>query len=139
MKKIGLLLTIIFLGIILLGCGKTKVFGGEINVYTRDAASGTRESLVAIPLGVGIAVYLTEYARRNKAIYVLRILIDMLTGVPSIVFGFVGITLFLVILKSGGPVIYGGALVMVANLLPVVIRATEESLLQVLKVYVMRL
>lgn len=87
--------------------------------------------LIALPMGIGIAIYLTEYAKQNKIISMLRTMIDMLTGVPSIIFGLVGITVFFVYLKSGGPVIYGGAFVMVAILLPVVIRATEESLIQV--------
>ncbi|MDF2699749.1 MAG: phosphate transporter permease [Haloplasmataceae bacterium] len=87
--------------------------------------------VLAIPLGMGIALYLTEYARKNKIINILRTMIDMLTGVPSIVFGLVGIYVFFVFLKSGGPVIYGGSIVLVAILLPVIIRSTEESLLTV--------
>lgn len=90
---------------------------------------------LAIPFGVVIAVYFTEYAKKNKWTLIMRSLIDMLAGVPSIVYGIVGMLLFFRYFplsgNQGGYTILGGALTLVVILLPVIIRSTEEALLTV--------
>ncbi len=87
--------------------------------------------IVAIPFGVSIAIYLSEYSRKNRIILIMKSMIDMLAGVPSIVFGLAGMLVFFRIIGTGGPVLIGGSATMVAILLPVIIRATEEALLTV--------
>jgi phosphate transport system permease protein len=93
--------------------------------------------VIAIPFGICIALYFTEYARKNQVLLILRSMIDMLAGVPSIVYGIVGVLLFFRIFPIGGDKggysILGGALTLVAILLPVIIRSTEEALLTVPK------
>jgi phosphate transport system permease protein len=88
--------------------------------------------LLALPFGIAIALYLHEYAKKNRVMFIMRSMIDMLTGVPSIVYGIVGVLLFFRVFplggQGGGYTILGGALTLVAILLPVVIRATEEAL-----------
>lgn len=91
--------------------------------------------LLAIPFGVTIAIYFNEHARKTKVTLVMRSLIDMLAGVPSIVYGIVGMLLFFRYFPLGGAdggyTILGGALTMVVILLPVIIRSTEEALMTV--------
>lgn len=87
---------------------------------------------IALPFGVAIAVYLNEYARKNRITLIMRTMIDMLAGVPSIVYGIVGMLLFFRYFplagEKGGYTILGGSLTLVAILLPVIIRSTEEAL-----------
>ena len=88
--------------------------------------------IIALPLGVGGAIYLSEYAKKNKFTKVLRSLIEMTSGIPSIIFGLVGATIFIpflnVTIQSDGPSILAGAMTLAIMLLPIIIRTTEESL-----------
>ena len=88
--------------------------------------------VIALPLGVGGAIYLSEYAKKNKFTKVLRSLIEMTSGIPSIIFGLVGATIFIpflnVTIQSDGPSILAGAMTLAIMLLPIIIRTTEESL-----------
>ncbi|MGN0817450.1 MAG: phosphate ABC transporter permease PstA [Candidatus Coproplasma sp.] len=87
--------------------------------------------LIALPLGIGAAIYLTEYAKRgSKFVKVVRLFIDTLAGVPSIVFGLFGAILFGSFMGLGYSVL-GGALTMVLIILPTIIRSTEQSLSEV--------
>ena len=83
--------------------------------------------LVALPIGVASAVYLNEYARPGKVLRIVRLGINNLAGVPSVVFGLFGLAFFVVILKMGVSII-AGALTLGVMTLPVVIGATEEAL-----------
>lgn len=84
--------------------------------------------VIALPLGIGAAIYLSEYAKPNgKFVKIVRTFIDTLSGVPSIVFGLFGMLLFRNALGLGYSVL-AGALTMVFVVLPTVIRSTEESL-----------
>lgn len=88
--------------------------------------------IIALPLGIGGAIYLSEYAKKNKFTKVLRSLIEMTSGIPSIIFGLVGATIFIpflnVTIQSDGPSILAGAMTLAIMLLPIIIRTTEESL-----------
>lgn len=86
--------------------------------------------LMAAPMGVATAVYLTEYSRQNICVKVIRFGNDMLSAVPSIVFGLFGYTLFVVKLKpiTGGWSILSGALTGMFMILPTIIRASEEAI-----------
>jgi phosphate transport system permease protein len=100
---------------------------------------------VATPLGVGAAVYLNEYAAETQAknkflrrlIALARSGIELLAGVPSIIFGLFGFALFVVTLKylTGGFSILSAGLAGACLILPVIIRTTEEALLAVPQAY----
>jgi phosphate transport system permease protein len=89
---------------------------------------------VAMPIGVASAVYLNEYANPGKTIRIIRLGINNLAGVPSVVFGLFGLAFFVVILKMGVS-IAAGALTLGVMTLPVVIGATEEALKSVPNTY----
>lgn len=87
--------------------------------------------LIALPLGVGAAIYLNEYSKKgSKLVRVIRLFIDTLSGVPSIVFGLFGMIFFCQICGFGYSIL-AGSLTMVLIVLPTVIRSTEESLREV--------
>jgi len=83
--------------------------------------------IVAMPVGIASAVYLNEYARPGRVLRLIRLGINNLAGVPSVVFGLFGLAFFVVILKMGVSII-SGALTLAAMSLPVIIGATEEAL-----------
>ncbi|MDD5170521.1 MAG: phosphate ABC transporter permease PstA [Syntrophales bacterium] len=83
--------------------------------------------IVALPLGVVSAVYLTEYAKQGTFIRLIRIGINCLAGVPSVVFGLFGLGFFVVFLKFGSSIL-SGALTLGILILPTIIGASEEAL-----------
>lgn len=85
---------------------------------------------IAAPMGIATAVYLTEYSRQTIWVKAIRFGNDMLSAVPSIVFGLFGFALFVVKLKpiTGGWSILSGALTGVFMILPILIRASEEAI-----------
>jgi len=83
--------------------------------------------LIAMPIGVASAIYLNEYARPGLLIRVIRLGINNLAGIPSIVFGLFGLAFFVVWLKMGVSII-AGALTLGAMTVPVMIGSTEEAL-----------
>jgi phosphate transport system permease protein len=82
---------------------------------------------VALPLGVASAIYLAEYARQGKFIRVVRIGVNCLAGVPSVVFGLFGLGFFVVFLHLGSCIL-SGALTLGILVLPTIIGASEEAL-----------
>jgi len=86
--------------------------------------------LVALPLGVAAAIYLSEYASEGKVLQVVRLGIQNLAGVPSVVFGLFGLALFVGYFKLGIS-IAAGSLTLGLLILPTVIGAAEEALRQV--------
>jgi phosphate transport system permease protein len=86
--------------------------------------------LVALPLGVAAAVYLSEYASEGMALRIVRLGIANLAGVPSVVFGLFGLAVFVVYCKMGVSVA-AGSLTLGMLILPTVIGASEEALRQV--------
>jgi phosphate transport system permease protein len=90
--------------------------------------------LIAMPIGVASAIYLNEYARPGKLLRLIRLGINNLAGVPSVVFGLFGFALFVVMLKMGVSII-AGALTLAAMSLPVIIGSTEEALRSVPDTY----
>ena len=83
--------------------------------------------LIVLPLGVGAAVYLTEYAKNRRLIAVIEFTTEILAGIPSIIYGLVGMLVFNQKLGLGGCLI-SGSLTLVIMTLPTIIRTTEESL-----------
>ena len=87
--------------------------------------------LVAVPLGVGGAVYLSEYAHRESVLVKsVRITAETLAGIPSILYGLFGMMFFVVTLKLGLSLL-SGALTLSLMVLPLILRTTEEALLSV--------
>ena len=82
---------------------------------------------IALPLGVGAAVYLTEYAKGKRLPHLIEFAAETLSGIPSIIFGLAGMLLFtrLIGLKQG---VLAGSLTLVIMILPTVMRTTQESL-----------
>ena len=84
--------------------------------------------LLAVPIGVGAAIYLVEYAKRgNKLVSVVRITAETLSGIPSIVYGLFGYLMFAVACGLGYSLL-GGALTLAIMILPLIMRTTEEAL-----------
>jgi len=84
--------------------------------------------LISVPLGVGSAIYLVEYARRgNKLVAVVRITAETLSGIPSIVYGLFGFLLF-VVACGWNYSILAGAMTLAIMVLPLIMRTTEEAL-----------
>lgn len=119
---------------------------GLLGIYYQTAGGGFRGSMfatfmligltlvIALPIGIAAAIYLHELAPKNRLTALLRSLIEMLAGVPSIVFGLMGMTMLfsitsLVGIKTQSIVL--GALTVAIMLFPVIIRQTEEALLVV--------
>ena len=87
--------------------------------------------VVAVPLGIFSAIYLTEYARRgNKLVKVVRLTTETLQGIPSIVYGLFGYLFFLVQLQWGYSLL-AGAMTLAIMILPLIMRTTEEAVLSV--------
>ncbi|MFA5220953.1 MAG: phosphate ABC transporter permease PstA [Methanoregula sp.] len=82
---------------------------------------------IALPLGVGAAVYLVEYTRESRITQVIRTGVDLLNGTPSIVFGLFAFS-FIVIYLNVGVSLIAGQITLALMVLPTVIRTTEESL-----------
>jgi phosphate transport system permease protein len=82
---------------------------------------------VALPIGVASAIYLNEYARPGRIVRLIRLGINNLAGVPSVVFGLFGLAFFVVYLKMGVSIL-AGSLTLGALTLPVIIGSTEEAL-----------
>lgn len=81
--------------------------------------------LIVLPLGVGAAIYLTEYATNKSMVKVIEYATETLSGIPSIIYGLVGMLLFS---NSMGTCIMAGALTLVIMNLPTIMRTTQESL-----------
>ena len=91
--------------------------------------------LIAIPLGIGSAIYLTEYAKRgNKMVKLVRVTAETLSGIPSIVYGLFGAMFFVQSLEWGLSIM-AGAFTMAIMILPLIMRTTEEALLAVPDLY----
>jgi len=88
--------------------------------------------IIALPIGIFSAIYLNEFAPKNKITSIMRSLIETLTGVPSIIFGLMGLAVFVPLTIRFSPAtsanIISGSLTLSVILMPVIIRSTEESL-----------
>ena len=82
---------------------------------------------VAIPIGVGGAIYLSEYARDNKVTRSIRLAIVNLAGIPSVVYGLFGLGMFVLFLHFGTSIL-AGSLTLAIMTLPIVISTSEEAL-----------
>ncbi len=83
--------------------------------------------MVSLPLGVGAAVYLTEYARNRRFVAAIEFASETLAGIPSIIYALVGVIIFCTALKLQKTLL-AGSLTLVIMILPTIIRSTQESL-----------
>jgi phosphate transport system permease protein len=83
--------------------------------------------LIALPIGIGAAIYLTEYTREGRLTSIIRTGVDLLNGTPSIVFGLFGLA-FLVLFIGFGISLIAGQITLALMVLPTIIRTTEEAL-----------
>ena len=84
--------------------------------------------IVTTPLGIGCAIYLTEYAKRgNKVVEVIRLAAETLSGIPSIVYGLFGMLFFVTALQWKNSIL-AGSCTLAIMVLPLIIRSTEEAL-----------
>ncbi len=85
------------------------------------------KSIVALPLGMSTAIYLSEYAKAGRFTRTVRLAIVTLAGVPSIVYGLFGLGLFVIFLRFGASII-AGCLTLACMILPIIIVSSEEAL-----------
>ena len=91
--------------------------------------------VLSVPVGIGAAIYLTEYAHRgNRLVRLVRVTTETLSGIPSIVYGLFGMLLFNQRLHLGYSML-SGALTLAIMILPLILRTTEEALLSVPDMY----
>lgn len=83
--------------------------------------------VIVLPIGVGAAIYLNEYAKNKRLVRIIELAAETLSGIPSIIYGLVGMLIF-VQFCSLGTSILAGSLTLVIMTLPTVIRTTQESL-----------
>ena len=101
------------------------------NVSMIPAIVTTVALLLAVPLGLFTAIYLTEYAKRgNKLVGVIRVTTETLSGIPSIVYGLFGMLFFVTRLHWGYSLI-AGAMTLAIMILPLIMRTAEEALMSV--------
>lgn len=108
--------------------------GGILPCIVGTACLSLGAIIVALPIGVASAIYLNEYARPGRAVRLIRLGINNLAGVPSVVFGLFGLAFFVVYLKMGVSIL-AGALTLGAMTLPVIIGSAEEALRSVPDTY----
>lgn len=83
--------------------------------------------LIVLPIGVGAAVYLNEYAKNKRVVRAIELAAETLSGIPSVIYGLVGMLIFVQFFSLGTSLI-AGALTLVIMTLPTIIRTTQESL-----------
>lgn len=108
--------------------------GGILPTLLGTVILGIVSLLIATPLGVGAALYLTEYTSESPLTRIIRFGADSLSGVPSIVFGLFGFIFFVTYLHMGWSILAGG-LTLALMVLPTIIRTTEEAVLTVPQAY----
>jgi phosphate transport system permease protein len=85
-------------------------------------------TLMSVPVGVMCAIYLVEYGPGNRLARIITFLVDVMTGIPSIVAGLFAYALFVLIFGPGIRMGFGGAVALSVLMVPIVVRATEEML-----------
>ncbi len=108
--------------------------GGILSTIIGTLAVTAVATVVATPLGVGTAFYLTEYTREGRITKIIRFSAESLAGIPSIIYGLFGFLFFVIYLKLGWSIISGG-LTLAVMILPTIIRTSEEAILTVPPMY----
>jgi phosphate transport system permease protein len=108
--------------------------GGIFSTIVGTIALTFMALLIATPLGVGTAIYLTEYTFEGRLTRVIRFGAECLAGIPSIIFGLFGFILFVTALGFGWSILSGG-LTLAFMILPTIIRTSEEAIRAVPSAY----
>lgn len=137
---LGIIVLAIFLGdIILEGIGRISwdfltslpsrraEKAGILTAWTGTAWILGLTAIVAIPLGICAGIYLQEYGARNRFAYIVELNIANLAGVPSIIYGLLGLQIFVRLFDFGGSLL-AGAFTLALLILPIIIVATREAL-----------
>ena len=85
-------------------------------------------AIFTIPVGIGTAIYLEEFARKNRLTRLIELNISNLAGVPSVIYGLLGLAVFVQFLFNGSRNLTAGALTMTLLILPIVIIASQEAI-----------
>lgn len=100
---------------------------GILTAWTGTAWILALTAIIAIPLGVGAGIYLQEYGAKNRMAHIIELNIANLAGVPSIIYGLLGLQIFVRTLQLGGSLL-AGAFTLALLILPIIIVATREAL-----------
>jgi phosphate transport system permease protein len=104
--------------------------GGILSIIIGTVAITNVALLIAMPLGVGTAIFLREYTRESRVSRIIRFGTDCLAGVPSIIFGLFGFVFFVIYLNMGWSILSGG-LTLAAMILPTIISTAEEAIMTI--------
>ena len=106
---------------------------GIANAIVGTILLGFLATLIAFPFAIGTAIYLQRYAPENKFTRFLRLMIEVLSGTPSIILGIVALFILVVYLKpiTGGESLLAGSIALAALILPVIERTTEDAISRV--------
>ena len=85
-------------------------------------------TVISVPVGVMAAIYLVEYGKGNRLARVITFLVDVMTGIPSIVAGLFAYALFVIFFGPGVRMGFGGSIALSVLMIPIVVRSTEEML-----------
>ncbi len=85
-------------------------------------------TIISVPIGILTAIYLVEYGRRSRTARVITFLVDVMTGIPSIVAGLFAYALFVLFFGEGVRMGFGGSVALSLLMIPIVVRSTEEML-----------
>ena len=108
--------------------------GGILPALVGTAVLPLLAILFAAPLGIGTAIYLTEYTRESRITRLIRFGADCLAGIPSIIFGLFGFIFFVTALGMGWSIL-SGSLTLTFMILPTIIRTSEEAIMAVPRSY----
>jgi phosphate transport system permease protein len=136
----GIVMLLIFVGNILID-GLTRIDwdfltnlpsrraekAGILTAWTGTAWILGLTAIIAIPLGVAAGIYLQEYGKKNRMANIVELNIANLAGVPSIIYGLLGLEIFVRVLHFGGSLL-AGAFTLALLILPIIIVATREAL-----------
>jgi phosphate transport system permease protein len=100
---------------------------GILTAWTGTAWILGLTAIIAIPIGVAAGIYLQEYGRKNRLGHIVELNIANLAGVPSIIYGLLGLEIFVRILNFGGSLL-AGSFTLALLILPIIIVATREAL-----------
>ncbi|HYG19290.1 MAG TPA: phosphate ABC transporter permease PstA [Ohtaekwangia sp.] len=100
---------------------------GILTAWTGTAWILGLTAIISIPLGVAAGIYLQEYGKKNRFAYIVELNIANLAGVPSVIYGLLGLEIFVRTLQFGGSLL-AGAFTLALLILPIIIVATREAL-----------
>jgi phosphate transport system permease protein len=137
---LGLVLLLIFLGNIFMDGIQRINWSFLINLPSRSPEKAgiytalmgsiwilSLTTIIALPIGIAAAIYLEEYAKKNRLSSILEVNISNLAGVPSIIYGLLGLEVFVRILEMGASVL-AGSFTLALLILPIVIVSTREAI-----------